>query len=124
MSTTREDWMMPLLRALRLRGAEPRIVEIFGDAGFDPAIPQAEGSLRPGDHVIVDVADTNPASPGPFLVADPHDVETMFVRFLEIIEDGMVKMSSRNPLYEPVKKPLADAGIVGRVRARISITRL
>lgn len=127
MSAARADWMVPLIRALEFRGAEPMIVEILGDAGFDPAAPQAEGSLRPGDHVVVDRADKNPTSPGPFLVHgsnDPDHVEAMFVRFLEIIEDGIVKMSSKNPLYEPVKKPLAEANIVGRVRARISITRM
>lgn len=125
MSTAaRNDWMVPLLRALEFRGAEPMIYEVLGDAGYDPAAPQAEGSLRPGDHVVVDRADKNPTQPGAFLVFNSEDVEAMFVRFLEIIEKGVVRMSSRNPLYETIEKPIADANIVGRVRARISITRM
>lgn len=119
----KDHWQIPesfLRGELRMEANRALIIEVSGDSGYDPSNPNAPGSLMPGDRVIVDARDTKPSPPGPFLV---YDGVGFVVKLCEPIfgsDPPRVRLSSRNPTYEPYDVSAEEGHIVGRVRGRIT----
>jgi phage repressor protein C with HTH and peptisase S24 domain len=119
----RDRWGVPanyMHGQLRVRG-QPVVVEVYGDSMYDPANPNAMGSLLPGDRVIVDLGDCNPTPPGHFLMWDGTGI---VVKMVEVVrgskEPPRLRLKSRNPHYEPYEVTAEEAKILGRVRGRIT----
>lgn len=117
------EWTIPadyLTGELRIAADRAWIIEVFGDSGYDPANPGAPGSLFPGDRVIVDTADTRPSPPGAFAVYDGVGLVIKQVEVIAGSEPVRLRLTSRNPAYEPYEVTVEEAHIIGRVRGRIS----
>lgn len=118
----RSEWTIPetyMRGQLRVDPRRAWIVEVYGDSMYDPANPNAPGSLFPGDRVIIDTGDQRPSPPGPFAV---YDGVGMVIKLVEVLasEPSKVRLSSRNPSYSPYDVTSDEARIIGRVRGRIS----
>ena len=117
------EWSIPtdyLSGELRIRAGSAWIVEVFGDSGYEPANPGAPGSLFPGDRVIIDTSDAQPSPPGAFAV---HDGVGLVIKQVEVLAGSdpvRLRLTSRNPAYEPYEVTVEEARIIGRVRGRIS----
>lgn len=117
------EWGIPasfLRGQLRVDPKKAWIVEIYGDSMYDPANPAAPGSLFPGDRVIVDTGDIRPSPPGAFAVFDGVGLVIKLVEVLPKTEPMRIRLSSRNPSYQPYEIAEDEGRIVGRVRGRIS----
>lgn len=120
----RDSWYIPdsfLRGELRMDARGALIIEVSGDSGYDPAHPHAPGSIFPGDRVIVDTRDRRPSPPGPFLVFDGIGLVVKLCEPLFGSDPVRVKLSSRNPSYEPYDVVADEGHIIGRVRGRISV---
>ncbi|MFC5385156.1 hypothetical protein ACFPLB_04150 [Aquamicrobium segne] len=120
----KDYWRIPssyLRGELRLEASSAVIIEVTGDSGYDPQNPHAPGSIFPGDRVIIDIGDTKPSPPGPFLI---YDGTGLVVKLCEHIHDSdppAIRLLSRNPIYTPYTIALDDGHvIIGRVKGRIS----
>ncbi len=121
----RDVWQIPesyLRGVLRMESANAWIVEVVGDSGYDPDNPNAPGSIFPGDKVIVNTTDRRPSPPGPFLV---YDGVGLVIKLVEVVAGSTdpvrLRLSSRNPAYNPYEAVEDEAQIIGRVRGRISV---
>lgn len=105
---------------LKIRYDRARIIPVQGDSMFDPADPNARGSLLPGDRVIVDTGDCSPSPPGAFAL---HDGVGILLKLAEVVPNSkplMVRLSTRNPRYAAYEIPLNDVAFIGRVRAKVA----
>lgn len=105
---------------LKIRYDRARIIPVQGDSMFDPADPNARGSLLPGDRVIVDTSDRSPSPPGAFAL---HDGVGILLKLAEVVPNSkplMVRLSTRNPRYAAYEMQLDDVAFIGRVRAKVA----
>jgi phage repressor protein C with HTH and peptisase S24 domain len=119
----RDRWSLPdsfLRGELRVDSRAAFIAEIYGDSGYNPDNPHAPGSLHPGDRVIIDTLDRRPSPPGLFAVFDGSGLVVKMVDLVRGAEPARIRLSSRNPSYEPYEVVEDEGFIVGRVRGRIS----
>jgi len=117
------EWSIPadyLNGELRIGADKAWIVEVFGDSGYEPTNPGAPGSLFPGDRVIIDTSDTRPSPPGAFAVYDGVGLVIKQVEVIVSTDPVRLRLTSRNPAYEPYEVTVEEARIIGRVRGRIS----
>lgn len=117
------EWSIPadyLSGELRIGAGKAWIIEVFGDSGYEPTNPGAPGSLFPGDRVIVNTADTRPSPPGAFAVYDGVGLVIKQVEVIAGTDPVRLRLTSRNPAYEPYEVTVEEARIIGRVRGRIS----
>lgn len=107
-------WVMPAsLFAARTR-APPDKIRIF---------PVQENAMQPdfnpGEHVLVDLSDQKPSPPGVFVVSDGMGYIIRQCEYLPHSKPAHVRLSARNPRYDPAVVELPRAGIVGRVIAKL-----
>ena len=117
------EWSIPadyLTGELRIGADKAWIIEVFGDSGYEPTNPGAPGSLFPGDRVIIDTSDTRPSPPGAFAVYDGVGLVIKQVEVIARTDPVRLRLTSRNPAYEPYEVTVEEARIIGRVRGRIS----
>lgn len=108
------------LHMLMQTGPEGRMVfEIKGDSMYDPDRPKLLGSFYPGDYFIIDREDRTPTPPGPFAIDDGTGIS---VRFIESIntDEPRLRISYRNPQYQPIEVSQMKVNIIGRVRGKIT----
>lgn len=103
----REEWIRS---ALHVSPADLSLVHVEGDS--------MEPDLRAGDIILIDHTDTTARREG-FYVIRLEDA--LLVKQVQRLPGGVLKLSSRNPTYEPINLPLpaiqADGkyAIIGRV---------
>lgn len=103
----REDWIRHELRAAP---DQLRLIYVEGDS--------MEPDLRAGDIILVDVSASSPQREGIYVVRMD---DALLVKHVQRLPGGVVKLTSRNPIYEPVLLPLPSFepggahSIVGRV---------
>lgn len=121
--TRPESWYIPdafLRDQLRLTSERALIIEVIGDSGYDPSNPHVMGSVFSGNRIVVDTADRDPAQPGQFAIYDGNGI---VVKTASVVYDSdpiKIRLSSRNPIYQPYDV-LADEGrIIGRVKGIFS----
>jgi len=83
------------------------IVEVIGDS--------MEPTLRSGDKILVDLSDTNPATPGVFVMYDGGGTVVKRIERLPATEPAMLRLVSDNPLHGKYEVLASDIKIVGRV---------
>jgi hypothetical protein len=114
-SDTRDEaWIMPasLLRAHTQ--AAPEKIRIF-TVQENAMAPD----FMPGEQVMVDLSDTRPSPPGVFVVSDGLGHIVRQCEYMPHSSPPTVRLSARGGSYEPHTLPLAKAGIVGRVIAKL-----
>jgi hypothetical protein len=93
-----------------LYGAAPdrvRIVEVIGDS--------MEPTLRPGQKLMLDIADRFPTPPGIFVVFDGFGMVIKRVSIVPHSDPARVKISSDNKEYDPYERLVEEAHIQGRI---------
>ena len=116
-------WEMPtafLKGELHVNPSKALVAEVVGDSGYDPAHPNAPGSLMAGDRVIIDTEDTRPSPPGAFAIFDGFGLVIKLVEILQGHNPVRLRLSSRNPTYTPYEVTVEEANIVGRIKGRIT----
>lgn len=117
-------WGLPetfLRYEARITPGAANIVEIVGDSMFDPTNPMAMGTLLPGDRAIIDSRDCMPSPPGAFAVWDGFGIVVKMIEFVHGSDPPRLRLSSRNPAYQPYEVLVEEAKIIGRVRGRITV---
>ncbi|KAB2846557.1 MAG: LexA family transcriptional regulator, partial [Hyphomicrobiaceae bacterium] len=105
-------WEMPdsfLRGQLRINPERAWVVEVVGDSGYDPANPNAPGSLFPGDRAIIDTGDVRPSPAGHFAVFDGMGLVIKMVEVIAGSDPLRLRLVSRNPLYNPYEVTLDEA---------------
>lgn len=103
----KEDWIRNTLRAAP---ADLRLIYVEGDS--------MEPDLRAGDIVLIDHTDTMARREGIYVLRMD---DALLVKQVQRMPGGVVKLTSRNPAYEPITLPVpvvAEQGkyaIIGRV---------
>lgn len=118
-----DPWEMPasfLNTELKVSVSGATVVEVVGDSGYDPADPNAPGSLLPGDRVIIDTWDRRPSPPGPFAVFDGVGLVIKLVEIVQGHDPIRLRLASRNPSYPPYEVTVEESHIIGRVKGRIT----
>lgn len=116
-------WSIPdevLKDTMRVSPKDAWIVEVRGDAMFDPSHPAAPGSLFPGDRVVIDASDRSASPPGAFAI---YDGETVVVKLAELLfnaDPPSIRLTNRNPQYRSYEMPRSDVAILGRVKGRVT----
>ncbi len=93
-----------------LYGAPPdrvRIVEVIGDS--------MEPTLRPGQKLMLDIADRFPTPPGIFVVFDGIGMVIKRVSVVPHSDPLRVKITSDNKEYDPYERLVEEAHIQGRI---------
>ncbi|CCF19100.1 protein of unknown function [Pseudorhizobium banfieldiae] len=119
-----EFWEMPdvfIKDRLRIGEQRARVLEVLGDSMYDPNNPTAPGSMYPGDRAIVDLDDVLPTPPGVFAVHDGIGVVIRIVETIPHSKPPKLRLSSRNPRYATHECETHEAGIVGRIKAKVSM---
>lgn len=120
----KDHWGLPdafLRYEARIVPGAAHILEIVGDSMVNPEMPTAPGTLMPGDRAILNTQDTVPSPPGNFAVWDGYGVVVKMIEIIHGSEPARIRLSSRNPAYQPYEVLLEEARILGRVRGRITI---
>lgn len=116
-------WNIPvdvLRTRLRVDPDHAWIIEVIGDAMYDPANPGAPGSLMPGDRVIVDASDRHPSPPGAFAILDGDCIVLKLVEAVYRSQPQKLCLTNRNPQYRSYEVPADQVTILGRVKGRVT----
>lgn len=117
MDTAQEAWVMPASLLAARTKAPPEQIRIFAiqDQAMMP-------DYRPGEQVLVDLSDVKPSPPGVFVLSDGVG---HIVRQCEIVPNEKplsVRVRALNSSYESYRLRMEQAGIIGRVIARLQWT--
>lgn len=108
------SWIMPAELFEHRTKAAPEQLRTFPVSG-DAMVPD----FKAGEQVLVDLSDTTPSPPGPFVVSDGLGHMIRQCEYVPQSDPPQVRLSAHNSRYEPHTLPLDKAGIVGRVIARL-----
>lgn len=103
----REDWIR---RELRVSPKDLRLIHVEGDS--------MEPDLRSGDIILVDHTDTAARREGVYVIRMDN---ALLVKALQRLPGGVIKVTSRNPAYDPFSVNAIDVessddfSIIGRV---------
>jgi len=120
----KDHWGIPsafLRYEARIHDRAANVLEVVGDSMIDPSNPNAVGSLMPGDRAVIDTFDKTPSPPGAFAVWDGFGIVFKMVEFIHGSNPPKLRLTSRNPTYQPYEVTLEEANIIGRVKARVTV---
>ena len=106
----RAEWGLPddYLRAeLRVSPNQVRIIEVQGDS--------MEPTLRSGERVMVDLADTRPSPPGIFALWDGFGVVVKRLEHIPNSDPAALRISSDNTFHKEYERTAEEVRIIGRV---------
>lgn len=107
------NWRFPsswLQHELRVDPKQLAILTVEGDS--------MDGTLAPGDKVIIDQGRRAPSPPGLFLVHDGIGLVAKRLEYIEGSEPPKVRIISDNLRYKPYERLMDEINIVGRIMAR------
>jgi Predicted transcriptional regulator len=120
----KDQWGIPssfLRYEARIHERAANVLEVVGDSMIDPEHPNAVGSLMPGDRAVIDTFDRTPSPPGAFAVWDGFGIVFKMVEIVHGSNPPKLRLTSRNPAYQPYEVMLEEANIIGRVKARVTV---
>lgn len=109
-----ESWVVPASLFARRTRTAPENIRLF-TVQEQAMMPL----LAPGETVLVDLADGTPSPPGIFLVADGLGHIIRQCAHVPHSQPPQVRLSAADARHEAHTLPLASAGIVGRVIAKL-----
>lgn len=108
------EWVMPadLIRART--DAPPEKIRIFSvkENSMSP-------DFMPGEQVLVDLSDTGPSPSGVFVISDGMGHIIRQCEYVPRSSPPAVRLTARNPRFDPRVMPLKQAGLMGRVIAKL-----
>jgi hypothetical protein len=108
-----DSWTIPA-RLLKPHSVAPDQVRIFTVQQADMA-----PDFLSGEHVLVNMADVTPSPPGAFLVSDGMGHIIRRCEYVPHSNPPLVKLSAASGMYDSHTLPLKDAGLVGRLIAKL-----
>ncbi|MCC6598632.1 MAG: hypothetical protein IT559_07575 [Alphaproteobacteria bacterium] len=111
------DWVLPADILSRQTKSSPESIRIFNvdDTMMEP-------DYRRGEPVLVDIAAKSPTPPGAFIVSDGFGYMLRYCEFIPHSTPPSVKISARNPGFEPQTLELDQFHLIGRVIAKLQWT--
>lgn len=112
----RHSWGIPpryVRDELRTRVEDVRIVEVLGDS--------MEPTLKTGDRIFIDTAHRIPSPPAVFAIWDGFSVVVKRLELVPRSDPPKVILISDNKSHGSYEVSLADAQIIGRVIAKVSL---
>lgn len=104
------EWSLPteLLTAQTSAPAKAlRIITVIGNS--------MEPDFRPGERVLVDTDDRSPSPAGAFALWDGFGLVIKYVEVIPGSDPVMVRLISRNSVFETYERPAEDIHINGRI---------
>lgn len=101
------DLPSPYLTELRVSATNARIIEVQGDS--------MEPTLRPGDRVMINIADKRPSPPGVFAVWDGFGIVVKRLEPIPNSDPPTLRLISDNEKHSAYERTLDEVCIVGRV---------
>ena len=104
------EWTLPdyyLQSELRVAPAQARIVEVQGDS--------MEPTLRSGERVMVDLADTRPSPPGIFALWDGYGVVVKRIEHILNSDPPRLRIASDNAHHREYELTADEVKIIGRI---------
>lgn len=84
-----------------------RIITVIGTS--------MEPDFRPGERVLVDTGDRLPSPAGAFALWDGFGLVIKYVEIVPSSEPAMVRLISRNAIFDTYERPVEDVHINGRI---------
>ncbi len=109
-----DAWVMPASILRAHTQAPPDKVRVF-TVQENAMAPD----LLPGQHVLVDMSDRKPSPPGLFVISDGLGQLVRQAEYVPHSSPPAVRLSARNESYAAYTLPLDQAGIIGRVIAKL-----
>lgn len=113
-SPTEDSWTIPARLLKPHTAAAPEQIRIFTVQEADMA-----PDFMPGEHVLVNMADVMPSPPGVFIVSDGMGHIIRRCEYVPHSNPALVKLSAASGKYDSHTLPLKDAGLVGRLIAKL-----
>lgn len=101
---------MPASSFREAYGVNPERIKILAVKGNSMA-----PDLWPGQRVMVDISDKAPSPPGVFVVWDGMGLVLKYVEVVANSDPLRVRISSKNPVFQPYERLLDESHINGRV---------
>lgn len=101
------DLPSPYLTELRVSATNARIIEVQGDS--------MEPTLRPGDRVMINIADKRPSPPGVFALWDGFGIVVKRLEPIPNSDPATLRLISDNEKHSTYERTLDEVCIVGRV---------
>ena len=110
-----DSWVIPASLLKGRTAAPPDKVRVFKvqESAMAP-------DFMPGEHVLVDLADQSPSPPGAFLVSDGIGQIVRRCEHVPHSQPPQVRLSTASGKFEARTVSLKDAGILGRIIAKLS----
>lgn len=115
MATEQDSWVMPASLLKGRTAAAPDKIKVFTvqESAMAP-------DFMPNEQVLVDLSDQKPSPPGVFIVSDGIGQIIRRCEYVPHSQPPQVKMSTVSGAFEARTVFLKDAGILGRVIAKLS----
>lgn len=109
-----DAWIMPASLLQGRTKAAPGNIKIFAvqEKTMTP-------DFLPGEHVLVDLSDTQPSPPGVFIISDGLGFIIRHCAHIPYSQPPIVQLSTASDKDEPYRTTLDKAGIIGRVIAKL-----
>lgn len=109
-----DNWIMPARLLEGRTKAPPEKIRIFEvrDNAMSP-------DFTIGEHILVDQSDHDPSPPGVFIVSDGRGHMIRQCEYVPHSQPPLVRLSTASGRFESRTVPLAEAGLTGRVIARL-----
>lgn len=111
---TEDSWVMPASLMAQKTKASPEQIKIFS---------VEESAMNPdfisGEKVLVDLSDTKPSPAGVFILSDGLGHIIRRCEYIAHSKPALIKISASSPQYETYERPLDEAGLIGRVIAKL-----
>lgn len=114
-ATDGDSWVVPANLLSGRTAAAPDKIKIFtvAESAMAP-------DFAPGEQVLVDLSDQKPSPPGVFIVSDGIGHIIRRCEYVPRSQPPQVRLSTASGKFEPHVLPLKDAGLIGRVIAKLS----
>ena len=108
------DWILPASLLSERTEAQPEQVKIYQ---IQERVMEPE--FKHGEHVLVDLSETNPSPPGVFVVSDGFGYLIRHCEFIPSSEPAEIKVSAADKSFQPQILELKEFKIIGRVIAKL-----
>ncbi len=113
---TTGHWMIPADIMGQRTQTPPDKIKVFKveDTMMEPA-------FKRGEHVLVDISDTRPSPPGPFVLSDGFGYIVRHCAFVARSTPPIIELSTTNPqsALPPERHPAKHVNLTGRVIAKL-----
>lgn len=109
-----DAWVIPAQLLKTRTNAAPDKIKIFTvhESAMAP-------DFMPGEHVLVDISDKTPSPAGIFVVSDGIGHIVRQCEYVPHSRPPTIKISAANTKYESHTLPLSQAGVIGRIIAKL-----